>query len=80
MSKYKTIKAFGLQTRYWEYHPTYGYGCAECCNGDRCDEDCDAKYKGNRVGCPHCKGKGWIRPEDVEDTSAASAQQEGGSV
>jgi hypothetical protein len=43
----------------WTYHPTYGYGCAECCNGDRCDEDCTAKYR--RPNCPYCKGKGWFK-------------------
>lgn len=62
--QYDTIKAFGLTTRYWTYHPTYGYGCAECCNRDRCDEDCTAKYY--RPECPHCKGKGWIKTEDLD--------------
>lgn len=35
------------------------YGCAECCNRDRCDEDCDATYY--RPNCPYCKGKGWFK-------------------
>lgn len=61
------IKAFGLTTRVWTYHTVYGYGCAECCTGDRCDEDCTAKYKGRRKDCPHCKGKGWIQEEDIND-------------
>lgn len=40
----------------------YGYGCAECCTGDRCDEDCTAKYR--RGNCPHCKN-GWIPETDA---------------
>lgn len=60
------IKAFGLTTNVWTYHPTYGYGCSECCNGDRCDSDCKAKYRRQDNNCPHCKGKGWIQKEDVE--------------
>jgi hypothetical protein len=59
------ILAYGLETRTWTYHPIYGYGCNECCDGDRCDEDCTAKYKGRRNECPHCKGRGWIRKENV---------------
>lgn len=62
---YKIIEAFGLKTRTWTFSDHYGYGCAECCNGDRCDEDCDAKYKGRRKDCPHCRGKGFIKLEDV---------------
>lgn len=54
------IIAYGLATRVWSYHGISGYGCAECCNGDRCDEDCHAPYKGRRKECPHCKGHGWI--------------------
>lgn len=61
------IKAYGLTTRTWTLNPSYGYGCSECCNGDRCDEDCKAPYKGRRKECPHCKGKGWIKKEDVEE-------------
>jgi hypothetical protein len=63
--EYQTIEVFGLKTRVWTYHQKYGYGCAECCTGDRCDEDCDAPYKGRRKECPHCKGNGWIKKEDV---------------
>lgn len=66
ISKEPTIRAYGLETRYYTHDPVRGYGCAECCNGDRCDEDCTAKYKGNRAGCPHCKGKGWIKAEDLD--------------
>lgn len=29
--------------------------CAECCNGDRCDNP--THYE--RRFCPHCKGTGW---------------------
>jgi hypothetical protein len=47
--------------RTWTYNEKNGYGCAECCNGDRCDEDCTAKYKGRRKDCPFCKGKGWLK-------------------
>jgi len=58
------IEAFGLRTRTWTHH-AFGYGCAECCIGDRCDSDCDAPYKGRRAECPHCKGRGWIKDNDV---------------
>lgn len=54
------LEAYGLKTRYWGHNVNYGFGCAECCNGDRCDEDCTAVYKGRRKDCPHCKGEGWI--------------------
>lgn len=37
------------------------YGCAMCCNGDRCDEDCKAGYKGRRKDCPYCKGTGFFK-------------------
>ena len=59
------IVAYGLITRFYDYTEKYGYGCAECCNGDRCDEDCTAKYKGNRKNCPHCKGRGFIPKEEA---------------
>ncbi len=62
----KTIRVYGLETRVWTVRDG-SYGCAECCNGDRCDEDCDAKYKGRRSQCPHCKGKGWIPVTDTEE-------------
>ncbi len=66
MEEHKTIEAYGLKTRTWTFNETRKqYGCSECCNGDRCDEDCTAKYKGDRKNCPHCKGKGWIPLEDV---------------
>ena len=65
VEEYKIIEAFGLKTRTWTFDAKYGYGCAECCNGDRCDEDCDAIYKGRRNECPHCKGSGWIKSEYV---------------
>ena len=32
-----------------------GERCAECCNGDRCDDP--THYE--RTRCPHCKGTGW---------------------
>lgn len=67
-SEYTIIEAFGLKTRTWTSNET-GYGCAECCNGDRCDEDCDARYKGRRSECPHCKGKGWINIKDITDAN-----------
>lgn len=59
------ILAFGLKTRTWTLHKDYGYGCSECCNGDRCDDDCVAKYKRQDKNCPHCQGKGWIKQSDV---------------
>ncbi len=73
MSKEEIITAYGLRTRVWTYHPTYGYGCSECCNGDRCDEDCTAVYKGRRKECPHCKGRGWIPKADVEKSNSHAA-------
>lgn len=57
------IKVNGLETRTWIYKDNWGYGCAECCNGDRCDDECTAKYR--RPNCPHCKGKGWIDPMNI---------------
>ena len=65
MDNNKTITAFGLETRTWTYHPLYGYGCDECCTGDRCDDDCKRL---DRNKCPHCKGKGWIKEEDIDDS------------
>lgn len=32
-----------------------GKRCAECCNGDRCDDPSHF----DRKDCPHCKGTGW---------------------
>lgn len=69
------IEAYGLVTRYWT-HERGKYGCSECCNGDRCDEDCIAKYKGNRKNCPHCKGKGWIPETDAKQISVAIPKQQ----
>lgn len=68
MEKYETIKAFGLTTRVWCFKEDWQkYGCAECCNGDRCDEDCDAKYTRGKYGnCPHCKATGWINKSDLD--------------
>lgn len=39
------------------------FGCAECCTGDRCDDDCK---KINRKNCPYCKGTGWIPEKEIE--------------
>lgn len=75
ISKEPTIRAYGLETRYYTHDPKRGYGCAECCNGDRCDEDCTVKYKGNRAGCPHCKGKGWIKAEDLDQALPALSKE-----
>jgi len=69
MKSEPTIQAYGLTTRYYDFK-NGEYGCAECCNGDRCDEDCTAKYKGDRKNCPHCKGKGFI-PESALDKSVS---------
>ena len=55
----------GIPTRVWTYNDEYGYGCAECCNGDRCEEDCTAKFK--RPNCPHCGGTGWIKPDKLDN-------------
>tara|TARA_R110000772_G_scaffold208171_3_gene318660 strand:+ start:1154 stop:1369 length:216 start_codon:yes stop_codon:yes gene_type:complete len=62
----KTIKAFGLTTRYWGMYGDQ-YGCAECCTGDRCDSDCTAVYKGRRNECPHCKGTGFIKKSELDN-------------
>lgn len=32
-----------------------GKRCAECCNGDRCDDPTHF----DRSSCPHCKSTGW---------------------
>ena len=39
---------------------TWGYDerCAECCNGDRCDDP--SHYdRTSKPGCPHCWNTGW---------------------
>lgn len=62
-----TILAYGLETRTWALHPKYGYGCAECCTGDRCEENSSTEpYHGKRNECPHCKGTGWIPLKNIE--------------
>jgi hypothetical protein len=76
MSKEQKILAYGLETRTWGFNDKYGYGCAECCNGDRCDEDCTAKYKGRRKDCPHCKGNGFI-PESEATLLSQSEKAQG---
>lgn len=38
-----------------------GKRCAECCNGDRCDDP--THY--DRRHCPHCKGTGWALWSEV---------------
>jgi hypothetical protein len=70
----RVININGAITRVWTYKPEYGYGCAECCNGDRCDDDCTAKYR--RPNCPHCKGKGWIKEVPASDYAALQAKCE----
>ncbi len=61
MTEQETIEAYGLKTRTWCFNEQrQEYGCSECCTGDRCDEDCDAPYRGRRKSCPHCKGRGFI--------------------
>lgn len=61
-NEHDLVEAYGLKTRTWTKRD-WGYGCAECCNGDRCDEDCTAKHK--RGNCPHCKN-GWIPETDAK--------------
>jgi hypothetical protein len=63
------ITAYGLRTRCYDLEKDI-YGCMECCNGDRCNEDCTAVYKGRRKACPHCKGKGSIKVEDATEIIA----------
>lgn len=63
-TKRQIIEAYGLTTKVWHFNDkTRKYGCAECCNGDHGDDDCDHKYY--RKNCPHCKGTGWIPESDV---------------
>lgn len=60
------VKTSEFITRVWsgpDYK--YGFGCTECCTGDRCDEDCTATFKGRRSQCTFCKGHGFIKKEDV---------------
>jgi hypothetical protein len=40
-----------MSARTWDE----GKRCAECCNGDRCD---DLSHH-DRATCPHCKATGW---------------------
>lgn len=69
-----TVFTNGLNTRvspvedseWWVKNYGFIHFCYECCNGDRCDSDCIATYKGRRKECPHCNGKGSIRVEDIE--------------
>lgn len=68
MENHIIIKAYGYITRSWQLDE-HGYRCSECCNGDRCDEDCIARYKGRRKECTHCKGKGSIPKEDAVEIS-----------
>lgn len=58
--EYEEGRDFELKEgRTYCYSEKWGYGCSECCNGDRCDGDCDATY--SRSNCPFCKGTGWIK-------------------
>ena len=61
----KYIVAFGLKTKVFCHDPKMGYGCDECCNGDRCDNP----NHGSRMHCRHCKGKGWIPSSEVTSVS-----------
>lgn len=71
------IEAFGLTTRVWKFYVDYGYACSECCNGDRCDcTPSETPYHGRRKDCPHCKGKGFIKPEDVTQVIKYTKEQE----
>lgn len=63
-----TITVNGLPTRVYSYEEKYGFGCAMCCSGDRCDEDCTAVYKNNKH-CPHCQKQRYIKLESVELTT-----------
>lgn len=63
--KKNIIEAYGIKTKVWIKHEIYGFGCGECCTGDRCDENCKVKFKGRRKECVHCKGTGWIPLKDV---------------
>lgn len=69
------LEVNGLKTRSWGRHEG-GYYCAECCNGDRCDEDCTAVYRGRRKDCPHCKGNGHFRESEVKNVVSRSDWQE----
>jgi len=64
----KYIMAYGLKTKTWGLHENYGYGCAECCNGDcDCEGEERCRLRGRRKNCPHCKGEGWILKQDAEE-------------
>ena len=72
MEQDRIITINGTPTRVWTYKQEHGYGCAECCNGDRCEDDCTAKYR--RPTCPHCKGRGWIKEIPAADYAALQAR------
>ena len=62
--EYEEGKDFEIkECRNWTKREKDGWGCAECCNRDRCDEDCDATYY--RPKCPFCKGKGWFKEQPL---------------
>ena len=42
-------------TRTWDE----GKRCAECCNGDGCDDPSHYDRTNKRYGCPHCLNTGW---------------------
>jgi len=42
-------------TRTWDD----GTRCAECCNGDRCDDPTHYDRTNPLNGCPHCLNTGW---------------------
>lgn len=66
--KIVAVKAFGLITRVFDFSENSGYGCSECCNGDRCEDDCTATYRRRDKNCPHCRAKCRIPRVAVEET------------
>lgn len=52
-----------------------GWRCAECCNGDRCDDS--SHY--DRAKCPHCKGTGsaiWNMYAKENEAKALKAERD----
>lgn len=53
-----------------------GKRCAECCNGDRCDDP--THY--DRTKCPHCKGTGWALWTEAGLADYRLYRQQGGAT
>jgi len=51
----------GETIKVWTYIVDSGYGCDNCCNGDRCEDRTHIA----REDCTHCQGMGWILDDAV---------------